>query len=97
MGGKGIVNVGKEKPLTELSLETLHSQRKLLMGLLGVMLGVALVFVGVLLYRMTSGGETGKSNTLLIVPFLALTTTSLPLQMRLGAIRKEIARRAETA
>lgn len=90
---KGIVAVGKAKPLTEVSLETLQGQKKVLTGLLGVMLGVAIVYVGTLLYMMANRGESNRSLTLQIVPFLALTTTSLPVQIRLGAIRKEIARR----
>jgi hypothetical protein len=67
------------------------------MGVLGVMLGVALVSLGTTLYFMTKRAESKPPLTMQIIPFLALTTTSLPLQMRLGAIRKEIARRKQVS
>lgn len=89
--------MGKGKPLTELSLEALQGQKKTLAGVLGVMLGVALVSMGAFAYLWLTRGESSQPLTLQIVSILALTTTSLPLQMRLGAIRKEIARRSGTA
>jgi hypothetical protein len=85
--------MGKGKPLTEVSLETLQGQQKVLIGVLLVMLAVALASLATYVYFLVYRGESNQSLTLQIIPFLALTTTSLPLQMRLGAIRKEIARR----
>jgi uncharacterized membrane protein len=89
--------MAKSVPLTEMTIEALQAQKQTFTAILAVMAGVAVVYIGTMLYYMANPGESKSPLTLSIVPFLGLTVTSLPLQMRLGAIRKEIARRNGTA
>lgn len=80
------------KSITESSIDDLNGKKKVLIGLMSVIGGLAIVYVATLLY-FGYAGRWDQTKTISIVPLIGLIVSALPSIINLKAINAEIARR----
>lgn len=80
-----------QKNIADYSTEELLKSKKTLTAILGVVAGLGIVIIGYLVYAIVTKQELGIALTISPV---GLGVASLPSAMQIGAINKELKRRA---
>lgn len=81
--------------LTDLSEEELLGKRKSARAIIGVMIAVAVLYLGYFVYLMMSGSFNTNEHLPLITIFAVLPITVLPAKKNLDQVNHELKRRSE--
>ena len=83
----------KKKTLQELSIEELNSKKKTLKLIVGLMMGVILIFAGLIIFYFTQG-TWGTDKLPAVTSIIMLSLVSMLSNKQILSIDKELAKRS---